>query len=229
MSKYFSNIFKYIKMLLLAFFCLSIFSVILFRFVNPPFTPLMFIRIIDHNEKYGELRIENDWVDYADISPLMVQAVVAAEDNNFPTHYGIDLEAIKKAKQINKYSKVKRGASTISQQTAKNLFLVPSRTYIRKGFELYFTFLIETFWSKQRIMEVYLNIIELGNGVYGVEAASQRFFKKPASKLNKNEAALITAVLPSPLKRKLSRPNNYMFYYQSRVLRLMDMIGKVEL
>ena len=159
----------------------------------------------------------------------MVQAVVAAEDNNFPTHFGIDFEAIQRAKELNKYSRVKHGASTISQQTAKNLFLVPSRTYLRKGFELYFTVLIECFWSKERIMEVYLNIIELGNGVYGIEAASQRYLNKAANKINKNEAALVTSVLPSPLKRSLSRPNGYMYYYQNRVLKLMDMIGKIEL
>ena len=229
MNHYFQNVINTLKILVLVFVSLSIFSVILFRFVNPPFTPLMIIRLIDHDEKLGERRIENSWVSIENISPYMVQAVVAAEDNNFPTHFGIDFEAIQRAKELNKYSRVKHGASTISQQTAKNLFLVPSRTYLRKGFELYFTVLIECFWSKERIMEVYLNIIELGNGVYGIEAASQRYLNKAANKINKNEAALVTSVLPSPLKRSLSRPNGYMYYYQNRVLKLMDMIGKIEL
>jgi monofunctional biosynthetic peptidoglycan transglycosylase len=229
MNPFFQKSLKFLKIFVILFFSLSIFSVILFRFVNPPFTPLMIIRLIDHDDKYGDRRLEHTWVSINEISPYMVQAVVAAEDNNFPTHFGIDFEAIKKARQLNKYSRVKHGASTISQQTAKNCFLVPSRTYIRKGFEVYFTVLIESLWSKQRIMEVYLNIIELGNGVYGIEAASQRFLHKSAKNINKAEAALVTSVLPSPLKRNLSKPNGYMYYYQNRVLKLMGMIGKVEL
>ena len=159
----------------------------------------------------------------------MILAIISAEDNNFPTHFGIDFEAIQKAHQLNKYNQNKHGGSTITQQTAKNLFLTPSRTFIRKGFELYFTFLMETFWSKKRILEVYLNIIELGNGVYGIEAASQYYFHKSALKLTRNEAALITSVLPSPRKRNLAHPSAYMYYYQGRVLKLMSQIEKVDL
>jgi monofunctional biosynthetic peptidoglycan transglycosylase len=189
----------------------------------------MIIRYIVHDSKYGKRQCDYKWVSIDQISPNMVQAVVAAEDNNFLIHHGVDWEAVQKAREINKYSKIKHGASTISQQTAKNLFLFPSRTYFRKVVELYFTYLIEIFWTKKRIMEMYLNIIELGNGVYGVEAASEKYFHKHAIKLNRNEAALITSVLPAPLKRNLARPNGYMYYYQNRVLKLMDEVGKIEL
>lgn len=229
MKNFFSKALYYLKYTALAFFLLSLFSVILFKYVNPPLTPLMVIRYFEYDNKNDDKKFEKDWVSFENISPNIVLATVAAEDNNFPTHFGVDWEAIEKAHQLNKYNQNKHGGSTITQQTAKNLFLTPSRTIIRKGFELYFTFLIETFWSKKRILEVYLNIIELGNGVYGVEAASQRYFHKPASKLTRNEAALITSVLPSPRKRNLARPNGYMYYYQGRVLKLMDQIEKVNL
>jgi monofunctional glycosyltransferase len=229
MRNFFQQILKWAKYAVLVFLSVSIFSVIFFRFVNPPITPLMLMRYITHDSDQGKRKIEKKWVSFDEISPNMIQAVIAAEDNKFPTHYGIDFEAIEQARRLNKYSKIKHGASTISQQTAKNLFLFPSRTYLRKGFELYFTLLMETCWSKKRILEVYLNIIELGDGVYGVEAASNRYFHKSASKLSRSDAALITAVLPSPLRRNLAHPNGYMRYYQGRVLNLMDKIGKIEL
>jgi monofunctional glycosyltransferase len=229
MLKIINKIYRLILNAIILFISLSVFSVILFRFVNPPVTPLMIIRYVEHENKNVERRIEKQWVSLNEISPNMVWAVIAAEDNNFPVHNGVDFDAIKKAQELNKYSKIKHGASTISQQTAKNVFLTPSRTYVRKGFELYFTYLIETFWGKKRIMEVYLNVIELGDGIYGVEEASQRFFKKPASKLTRAEAALITSALPSPRKRNLARPNNYMRWYQNRVITLMNQIGPVSL
>jgi len=229
MKKPLRKLLKIATTILVIFISLSIFSVILFRFVQPPITPLMIIRYISNNSKNQERKLEKEWVGIEKISPDMILATVAAEDNKFTEHFGIDWEAIQKAKQINKYSPVKHGASTITQQTAKNLFLIPSRTYLRKGFEVYFTFLLEVFWSKKRIMEVYLNIVELGDGVYGIEAASQKYFHKPAIKLTKRESALIVAALPSPRKRNPSRPNAYMYYYQGRVLDLMQKIGKVEL
>ena len=229
MKNFFSKALYYLKYTALAFFLLSLFSVIFFKYVNPPLTPLMVIRYIEFDNKNNDKTFEKDWVSFDNISSNMILATVAAEDNNFPTHFGVDWEAIQKAHQLNKYYQNKHGGSTITQQTAKNLFLTPSRTFIRKGVELYFTFLIETFWSKKRILEVYLNIIELGNGVYGIEAASQRYFHKPASKLTRNEAALITSVLPSPRKRNLARPNGYMYYYQGRVLKLMNQIERVDL
>jgi monofunctional biosynthetic peptidoglycan transglycosylase len=182
MKKLLKKILKLAKYAAIIFFSLSIFSVVLFRFANPPLTPLMIIRYAEHDKTMGERQFKYTWVKIDDISKNMVLAAVAAEDNRFADHYGIDLDAIKRARQLNKYSRIKHGGSTITQQTAKNLFLTPSRNFVRKGFELYFTFLMETFWSKERIMEVYLNIVELGDGIYGVEAASQYYFHKPASK-----------------------------------------------
>jgi len=133
---------------------------------------------------------------------------MTSEDQRFNEHFGLDMEAIQKAVQYNeKHKNKKRGASTISQQTAKNVFLFPSRSWLRKGFEVYFTFLIEIFWSKQRIMEVYLNVIELGNGIYGAEAASQYYFHKPANQLSVHQAASLAAILPLPLKWSPTKPN----------------------
>jgi monofunctional biosynthetic peptidoglycan transglycosylase len=229
MKPVFKKCLQFLKWIVIGFFALSIFSVIFFRFVPPPFTPLMIIRYFENDKHIGRHAIEKKWVSIEKISPNMIQAVVAAEDNNFVQHWGVDFDAIKKAQKINKYSKRLHGGSTITQQTAKNLFLWPSRSYIRKGFELYFTMLIEVFWSKERIMEVYLNIIETGKGVYGVETASRIYYKKSAAKLTRAEAAMLTTIIPNPRKRNPANPSQYMFYYQSRVLNLMDKIGKVEL
>lgn len=229
MKPLFQKLLKFLKYAAILFVASSIFMVILYRFVNPPLTSLMVIRMVEHDSKQGKFRFEKDWTSLEEISPNMVLAVVAAEDNNFPTHFGVDWEAIGKAREMNKYSRIKHGASTITQQTAKNVFLFPSRTWVRKGLELYFTYLIEIFWSKERIMEVYLNVIEMGRGIYGVEAASQLFYHKPANKLTRGEAAMFAAVLPRPLKRNPAKPSSYMYNYQTRVLNLMNMIGKVEL
>jgi len=220
---------KILKWAVIFFVALSIFSVVLFRFINPPITPLMIIRYFEHDSKQGKRKFEKKWVDIKHISSNMILAAVAAEDNKFPDHFGIDWEAIQKAREMNKYSKLKHGASTITQQTAKNLFLTPSRNYLRKGLEVYFTFLLEIFWSKKRIIEVYLNIVELGDGIYGVESASNIYYHKPALRLNRSEAAMLAATLPSPLRRNPARPNAYMYYYQNRVLNLMNQIGKVDL
>jgi len=162
------------------------------------------------------------------ISPHMIQAVVAAEDNRFLEHWGIDVEAIEKAVEHNKRYRRKRGASTITQQTAKNVFLWPARTYTRKAFEFYFTTMIELTWSKKRIMEVYLNVIETGDGIYGVEAAAQKYFHKPASKLTRGEAALIAATLPNPRKRNPAAPTSYMLKRQARILDLMNKLPPVK-
>ena len=163
------------------------------------------------------------------ISPNMVQAAVAAEDNSFPYHFGFDFEAIRKALRHNEHSRRLRGASTISQQTAKNVFLWPSRSYLRKGIEAYFTLLIEVFWTKERIMAVYLNIVEMGDGVYGVEAASQKYFHKPASKLSQSEAAMLAAILPSPIKRNPARPSRFLLNAQYQIIVAMRQLGPVEL
>jgi monofunctional biosynthetic peptidoglycan transglycosylase len=179
-----------------------------FRVVDPPASAFMlrdgFTRLLT-----GKGWIAHDWVDYDEIAPAMRLAVVAAEDQRFPEHDGFDFEAIGKAVSHNKRSERKRGASTISQQVAKNLFLWPERSWVRKGLEVYFTVAIETLWPKRRILEVYLNVAELGDGVYGVGAASRKFFGRDASKLSARQAATLAAVLPSPRKMRANAPGPF--------------------
>lgn len=191
------------------FFILSILSVIVFRFVPVPFTPLMLIRCVEQmTDEKRELRLKKDWEPLKNISAALPLAVITSEDQKFEDHFGLDMEAIQKASAYNeRHKSKKRGASTISQQVAKNLFLWPARSYVRKAFEVYFTVLIEVFWSKHRIMEVYLNIVELGDGVYGAEAASDFYYKKPAKSLSIQESASIAAILPLPLKWSPTKPN----------------------
>lgn len=172
-----------------------------------------------------KIKLKKDWVAIEDISPFMMRAAIASEDGRFKTHHGFDLEAMQKAYNHNQKSKRTKGGSTISQQVAKNIFLWPQRSYFRKGLEAYFTVLIELFWSKERIMEVYLNSIEMGNGIYGVEAASQYYFGKPAKKLSKRESALIAAILPNPLKWSASKPNAYIQKRQYRILKAMKYVA----
>ena len=164
-----------------------------------------------------------DWQPISKISPHLQLAVVASEDQTFLYHKGFDLKAIQDDIEYNKTHAIKRGASTISQQTAKNVFLWPSRSFIRKGFEVYFTFLIELFWSKQRIMEVYLNVIEMGNGVYGAEAASQYYFRLHAKDLTPYQAASIASIVPDPLKWSPTRMGNR----PSQILQQMANLGGV--
>jgi monofunctional biosynthetic peptidoglycan transglycosylase len=213
---------------ILYFFVYTIQIVVLHRFVNPIVTPLMIVRVVE-GAFGGEhaLMIRKSWKPIEKISPHMICAVMASEDQVFLNHNGFDWEAIKKAMAYNKKHKGKKmqGASTISQQTAKNVFLFPSRTWIRKGAETYFTFLIELLWSKERIMEVYLNIIELGDGVYGVEAASQKYFKTSASRLTKRQAASLAAILPLPLKWSPTKPGKYI---SKRIARIESQINVVE-
>lgn len=227
-GKYAKRLFIIIKWLVVCFFGTTILAVLLFTFINPPVTPLMVQRAFIKKTDGKRVGIDKDWVSFKEISPHMINAVVASEDNRFVDHYGIDIEAIQKATDWNKRHKRKRGASTITQQVAKNVFLWPARTWVRKGFELYFTVLIETVWSKKRIMVVYLNVIETGNGVYGVEAAARKYFHKSALKLTRGEAALIAAALPNPRLRNPSRPTDYLFRRQQQIMNLMDKIGKVE-
>ncbi len=216
-----------IKYIVFFFFISTVGITIIYRFIPPPVTPLMIIRLVEQTVEGEKLKLYKDWEPIKRISPNMVQAVVASEDNNFMKHFGVDFEAIKKAKELNKKGKVLRGASTISQQTAKNVFLWPHRSWFRKGLEVYFTGLIEIFWGKQRIMEVYLNVIEMGDGIYGTQAASQMYFNKSASELNKPEAALIAATLPNPRIYKVSNPSSYIRKKQQRIMRAMNRIEKV--
>ena len=212
--------------LVLWFFGITIGLTVLYSFLPVPCTPLMFIRCLEQAaDPDREVRLEKDWVGMDELAPKLQLAVVCSEDQEFLEHEGFDFAAIEKAYKYNQTHKRKRGASTISQQTAKNTFLWPARSWIRKGLEVYFTFLIETIWSKERIMTVYLNIIEFGDGVYGAEAAAQRYFHKSARNLNTQEAALLAAVLPAPLKRSATNPSGEVRQRQQWIISQMRMWG----
>jgi monofunctional glycosyltransferase len=222
------------KRIVVGFFTLSIISTILFRFIPVPLTPLMLIRTVEQLSSGESPRLYKDWVPIRNISPNLVVAVIAAEDQKFAEHFGFDFEAMEKAlkqnEKLKKRGKPIKGGSTISQQCAKNVFLWPGRNIVRKAFEAYFTLLIELFWSKKRIMEVYLNVIEMGDGIYGAQAASQAYFKKDAAKLSSSQAALIAAVLPNPRKWSPAKPTAYITKRKNRILRQMGHIsGTVKL
>ena len=194
---------------------LSLFFVILFKWVPVPVTPLMVIRTIQQMGSGKGITLKHHWVSRGKISPDLQLAVVCSEDQNFLLHHGFDLKAIEKAMDESKEKDGRlRGASTISQQTAKNVFLWPQRSWVRKGLEVWFTGLIELFWSKRRILTVYLNSIEMGRGIYGAEAASQFYFNVPASRLSRYQAASLAAILPSPQKWNARSPGPYV---QSRI------------
>jgi monofunctional glycosyltransferase len=219
---------KGIFMLMYAFILTSILGVYIYRWVNPNLTMLMVIRHYEFLFDGKSSSIQKDWKSIDNISPNMVLAAVAAEDSKFLSHWGFDFELIREAMKHNQRSTRIKGASTISQQTAKNIFLWPRRSWVRKGFEAYFTVIMETLWPKKRIMEVYLNIVEFGKGVYGVEEAAQKFYRKPAERLNRLEAAMLTSVLPRPSVRNPSNPSSYMYQYQARVLWGMSSIVSVD-
>ena len=219
--------FKILLRVLLGFVIISFVSTLIFRFVPIPVTPLMIIRYFEMEEG----KIDKDWKSLEEIGKNMPLAVVTAEDQKFAEHFGFDMEAIEKAMKYNEKHKGKKvkGASTISQQTAKNVFLWPGRSWIRKGLEVYFTFVIEICWSKERIIEVYLNVIEMGPGVYGAEAAAQYYFNKSSSKLTKKEAATIAAILPNPIRWSASRPTPYIIKKRNWIVRHMKYMDLKEL
>lgn len=226
--KVFGKIAGWLGKILLVFFIYSVGLTWIYRWVPVYFTPLMGIRLVEQAwDKDKELKLMKDWTPIDEISSHMVQAVVAAEDQKFPDHFGFDVEAIQKALEGNQAGRNLKGGSTISNQTAKNVFLWPGRNYVRKGLEAYFTLLIELFWSKERIMEVYLNVIETGEGIYGVEAAAQAFYHKQAGQLNRNEAAMIAAVLPNPRRWSPANPTGYNYQRQSWILRNMNNLNPV--
>jgi monofunctional glycosyltransferase len=228
MTKALKWLFRLLFRLLLWFLFLTIGLTVLYKFVPVPFTPLMAIRMVEqYQDEDQSVRFEKRWKSLNEISRHLPLAVVAAEDQKFLRHNGFDREAIEKAREHNKLGKTVRGASTISQQTAKNVFLWPERSYFRKGLEVYFTFLIETIWSKERILEVYLNVIEMGDGLYGAEVAAQEYFRKPAANLTRQEAALIAAVLPNPRRWNPARPTNYIRQRQQWILRQMNNLGEL--
>ena len=201
------------------FFSITLGFVLVFKFVPIPLTLTMLGQWVKGGELYY------NWEPIEKISPEMPIAVVAAEDQLFLEHYGFDFNAIKKAIKSNQKTKKLRGGSTISQQTAKNVFLWQNRSWLRKGLETYFTFLIEIIWGKKRILEVYLNVCEMGPQTFGAEAASQRYFKIPAAKLNRNKAAKIAAVLPSPRKWKVVNSGAYVNKRTAHIERQIRQLG----
>ena len=203
-------LFKICSRLVLSFLALSVAWVLLYKWVPVKWTPLMLKRSVQ-NSKVEDYRNQRTWVDIEDVAPVMVRAILASEDGRFMEHSGFDLQELRKMKHDHKTKGKKiRGCSTVSQQVAKNCFTFCGRSWWRKGFEAYYTFLVELLWSKERIMEVYLNIAEMGPGVFGVEAAAQKYFKRSAAKLTTHQAVSIACVLPNPLKRNpktVSQPN----------------------
>lgn len=217
------KIINIIKWMVVTFFVTTIFSVIIYKYVPVYVTPLMVIRAVSSSES-----IHHEWISLEKMPKDMVRAVIASEDAHFLSHNGFDFKAIKQAIEHNKKNnKTKRGASTISQQTAKNVFLWPSRSWLRKGLEAYFTVLIELFWGKQRIIEVYLNSIEMGNGIFGIAAVADKHFDKEPEKLTKRQCALIAATLPNPIKFNSAAPSPYMRKRQRVILREMNSV-KIE-
>ncbi|MCE7863782.1 MAG: monofunctional biosynthetic peptidoglycan transglycosylase [Bacteroidetes bacterium CHB5] len=230
-----SWLWKKLKRIALWLFVLHLAYIILLRWINPPLT---ITQLTSWAEGYG---LKRDYIDFKAMSPNIRLAVMASEDQLFPDHNGFDLKSIKKALENNKKNKRLRGASTISQQVAKNVFLWPGRSWFRKGLEVYFTFMIELLWSKERILEMYLNVSEMGTGIFGVEAAAQKYFKKPAAKLTRTEAARIAACLPNPKKYKAEPASPYIARRTSWILiqmknlegdeevaKLLEMINKGE-
>ncbi len=225
MKKLVLKLWTFIWKATVAFFVLSILSVIVFRWVPVPITPLMIIRDVQQMGAGKGIMMKHDWVPLEEISPKLQLAVVCSEDQNYLKHYGFDIGAMKKAMAENENGKRIRGGSTITQQTAKNVFLWQGRSYLRKGLEAWFTLLIEVFWSKERIMEVYLNSIEMGNGVYGAEAACQFWFHKSAKNITRDEAAALAAILPNPLQYKANPPSNYITGRKAWIKQQMNFWG----
>jgi monofunctional glycosyltransferase len=219
------SILRRLRRAALLFFTLTAVSVLLLRWVPPFCSALMIENRITSWFTAGDYTARYDWVPMEKISPNMGVAVAAAEDQQFADHFGFDVKAIEKAMVYNEKHRKTRGASTISQQTAKNLFLWSDRSWVRKGFEAYFTLLIEMLWSKERILEVYLNIVEFGDGVYGAEAAAQYYFHKPAKNLTASEAALLAAVLPNPHRMKVEAPSARVRGRQAWILNQMNQLG----
>jgi monofunctional glycosyltransferase len=213
---------RFASWLLTLVFVLTILPVILLRWVDPPTSAFMLreqlMRPVQHR-----------WVDWPQISPHVKVAVIASEDQKFPEHHGFDLDSINEALEERERGRRVRGASTISQQVAKNLFLWPGQSWVRKGFEVYFTVLIETLWPKRRILEIYLNVAEFGSGVFGVGAASEVYFGKRAARLSASDAALLAAVLPNPKRLRVAAPSRYVRSRQDWILGQMRGIGGVGL
>ncbi|MFM6948185.1 MAG: monofunctional biosynthetic peptidoglycan transglycosylase [Aquirufa sp.] len=203
----------------------SVVAILLLKFIPVYFTPTMIVRKIDALKNGENSKIYSEWTPYHEIDKNCALAVIASEDQRFPTHNGFDFEALQGALKNNLRGKKIKGASTISQQVAKNVFLWQDRSYIRKGLEVYFTFMIELIWGKERILEVYLNVAETGKMTFGVEAACRRYYNHSSLEVSKSEAARIAAVLPNPIRFSIENPSNYVLRRTSNIQRQMRMLG----
>jgi monofunctional glycosyltransferase len=219
---------KFFLKIIIGCLLFALLVVSLFKWVDPPITSFMIRDKLDALRKKEKITLRREWADINNISPSAQIAVIAAEDQNFSDHHGFDFEAIEKAIKHNQRSRRIRGASTISQQVAKNLFLWPGRSFMRKGLEAYFTTVIELLWSKKRILEVYLNTVELGKHTFGVEAASKLYFNTSAKRLTSEQAALLAAILPDPHHFSAHDPSPYIMSRKYWVLRQMELLGGSE-
>ena len=211
------KIFRILKRVFLFLFFFQFIYIIMLRWVDPPIT------LTQLGSVFSGYGLKRDYVNYEDISPNAKLAVISSEDQIFTDHNGFDFKSIKKAMAYNEKKPGRlRGGSTISQQVAKNVFLWQGRSWVRKGLEVYFTFMIELVWSKERILEMYLNVAEMGKGIFGIEAASQAYFKKPAKKLSRQEAAMVAACLPNPKKYSVKPPSRYVSVRSGWVMRQMN-------
>ena len=225
LKKRLTRIFKWVLKFAVIFFVSTVLLVFAMRWINPITSSIMIQRQISALF-HGEFElIKYHWVNYNDVSKFMPIAIVAAEDQNFPKHFGFDFKQIEKALKQNKRGKRIRGASTITQQVAKNLFLWEGKSLVRKGIEAYFTLLIELLWDKQRILEVHMNIAEMGNNIFGVGTASLAYFKKSPAKLTKAQAALLAAILPNPNKYSAVKPSGYVRGRQNWIIRQINSLG----
>jgi monofunctional biosynthetic peptidoglycan transglycosylase len=218
-----SGTWRLIKRILLILFIGQFVYILFCKWINPPLTLTQAVNFV---KGYG---LNRDYISYDEMGPNIKLAVMAGEDQLFPDHNGFDIKAIKKAQKYNeKHPNRVRGASTISQQTAKNVFLWQGGGYFRKGLEVYFTFMIEKIWSKKRILQTYLNVAEMGPGIFGVQAAARKYFKKDAKDLTRNEAAQIAACLPNPKKYTVKPQSRYVAVRSNNILRQMNNIGRDE-
>lgn len=212
---------KYLLIFISSFLLLSVLWVVVYKFLNPPVTTFMLYKYFNEED----YQISKEWIDIEKIDPGLPIAFIASEDQLYLEHSGFDIVAIKNAFEKNKKSDRIVGGSTISQQVCKNVFLIPNKSFIRKGIEAYFTVLVEAIWGKKRIMEVYINIVELGPGVYGVNAAAQKYFNKPGEEINLNEGTLMAAALPNPILYDLANPSPKMFRKKNWILKQVYNLG----
>ncbi|MDR1591948.1 MAG: monofunctional biosynthetic peptidoglycan transglycosylase [Prevotellaceae bacterium] len=229
MKRMLFHIFKRLGKFALWYLIITVGLVVVLRFVPVYVTPYMLRCSLQSLIEGRSPKWKHTWMPIEEIAPALGVAVIASEDNRFVKHHGFEFESIRKVYAAHrKHGKRLRGGSTISQQTAKNIFTFGTRTWVRKGFETWFTVLIELFWSKERIMEVYLNSIEMGRGVFGAEAAAQTYFGIPAARLSREQAALTAAVLPNPKRFKINHPSAYILRRQTQILRLMPKMGRID-